>query len=77
MADISAGYKITENLEYKFLFAINNGTGERNTNVDGWIEGYPGISGSGLGVKSFAKLNSQTYYAYFKLQRQTFFKNYH
>jgi TonB-dependent starch-binding outer membrane protein SusC len=60
LADISAGYKIMDNLEYKFLFAINNGTGERNTNVDGWIEGYPGISGSGLGVKSSAKLTSQT-----------------
>jgi TonB-dependent starch-binding outer membrane protein SusC len=60
LADISAGYKLLENLEYKFLFAVNNGTGERNTNVDGWIEGYPGISGSGIGVKSFAKLNSQT-----------------
>ncbi len=60
LADISASYKLTSDLEYKFLFAVNNGTGERNTNVDGWIEGYPGISGSGLGVKSYAKLNSQT-----------------
>ncbi len=60
LADISAGYKILENLEYKFLYAINNGNGVRNTNVDGWVEGYPGISGSGIGVKSTAKLTSQT-----------------
>jgi TonB-dependent starch-binding outer membrane protein SusC len=60
LADISAGYKITDNLEYKFLFAINNGTGDRNTNVDGWLEGYPGISGAGIGIKSSAKLTSQT-----------------
>jgi TonB-dependent starch-binding outer membrane protein SusC len=59
LADISASYKILNNLEYKYMFGVNNGTGERNTNVDGWIEGYPGISGSGLGVKSFTKLNSQ------------------
>ncbi len=60
LADISAGYKLIENLEYKFLFAVNNATGERNTNIDGWIQGYPGLSGLGTGTKSFAKLNSQT-----------------
>ena len=60
LADISASYKIVENLEYKFLFAINNGSGERNTNIDGWLGGYNGISGIGVGAKSFAKLNSQT-----------------
>jgi TonB-dependent starch-binding outer membrane protein SusC len=60
LADISAGYKLLENLEYKFLFAINHGTGERNTNIDGWLGGYNGISGLGIGAKSFAKLTSQT-----------------
>lgn len=59
LADISAGYKILPNLDYKFMFGVNTGTGERNTNVDGWIQGYPGISGQGLGVKSSAKLTSQ------------------
>jgi TonB-dependent starch-binding outer membrane protein SusC len=60
LADISASYKLMKNLSYTFLFAINNGTGERNTNVDGWIQGFAGISGSGLGVKSFSKLSTQT-----------------
>lgn len=60
LADISASYKILSNLEYKYMFAVNNGNGERNTNIDGWLGGYNGISGLGVGAKSFAKLNSQT-----------------
>jgi TonB-dependent starch-binding outer membrane protein SusC len=60
LGDISASYKILKNLEYKFLFGINNGVGERNTNIDGWLGGYNGISGIGVGAKSFAKLKSQT-----------------
>jgi TonB-dependent starch-binding outer membrane protein SusC len=60
LADISASYKITNNLEYKYLFAVNNGSGERNTNIDGWLGGYNGISGLGVGAKSYAKLNTQT-----------------
>jgi TonB-dependent starch-binding outer membrane protein SusC len=60
LADISAGYKILKNLDYKFLFAVNTGTGERNTNVDGWLGGYNGITGLGVGAKAFARLNSQT-----------------
>ncbi len=61
LADISASYKLTNDLEYKFLYAINTGTGERNTNIDGWLGGYNGISGLGVGAKSFAKLTSQTF----------------
>jgi iron complex outermembrane receptor protein len=60
LGDISVSYKLLKNLDYKFLFAINNSTGERNTNIDGWLGGYNGISGLGVGAKSFAKLNSQT-----------------
>lgn len=61
LADISVSYKLLNNLDYKFLYAINNGTGERNTNIDGWLGGYNGISGTGVGAKSFAKLTSQTF----------------
>ncbi|MEN9570842.1 MAG: hypothetical protein RL172_2073 [Bacteroidota bacterium] len=61
LADISASYKLLKNLDYKFLFAINTGTGERNTNIDGWLGGYNGISGLGVGSKSYAKLTSQTF----------------
>ncbi len=60
LGDISASYKITKGLEYKYLFGINTGDGTRNTNVDGWIQGYTQISGSGIGTKSYARLNSQT-----------------
>ena len=60
LADASASYKILDNLEYKFLFGINTSNGERNTNIDGWLGGYNGISGLGVGAKSFAKLVSQT-----------------
>lgn len=61
LGNISAGYKILSNLEYKFLYAINHSTGERNTNLYGWLQGYSGLSGLGYGIKSFAKLSSETF----------------
>lgn len=61
LGNISAGYKLMDNLEYKFLYAINHGVGERNTNLYGWLQGYTGLSGSGFGAKSYAKLTSQTF----------------
>ncbi len=61
LGDISLGYKLMDNLDYKFLYAVNHSTGERNTNIDGWLGGYNGISGIGVGLKSFAKLASQTF----------------
>ncbi len=61
LGNFSAGYKITPNLEYKFLYAINHGAGTRNTNIDGWIEGIQGVSGSGFGAISGATLTSQTF----------------
>lgn len=61
LANISATVKITNNLTYKFLYAINHGTGTRNANIDGWIQGIQGISGSGFGAISTAGLTSQTF----------------
>ena len=61
LANISAAYKITKGLEYKFLYALNHGTGKRNTNVDGWIDGIQGVSGSGVAAISDAVLTSQTF----------------
>ncbi|HEX5651946.1 MAG TPA: SusC/RagA family TonB-linked outer membrane protein [Chitinophagaceae bacterium] len=61
LGNISAGYKLLNNLEYKFLYAINHSTGERNTNLYGWLQGYASLSGLGYGIKSFAKLTSQTF----------------
>jgi TonB-dependent starch-binding outer membrane protein SusC len=61
LADISASYKIINGLEYKFLYAINHGSGYRNTNEYGWLQGYPGLSGAGAAAISNAVLTSQTF----------------
>ena len=61
LANISATAKITNNLEYKFLYAINHGTGTRNASIDGWVQGIQGISGSGFGALATAGLTSQTF----------------
>ena len=60
LGNISAGYKILNNLEYKFLFAINNSVGNRATNIYGFLQGYAGLSGLGFGALSDQELNSQT-----------------
>ena len=61
LANISAAFKITNSLEYKFLYALNHGSGKRNTNIDGWIDGINGVSGSGAAAISSATLTSQTF----------------
>jgi iron complex outermembrane receptor protein len=61
LGNISASYKILDNLQYKFLYAVNHSSGTRNTNYDGWLEGYGGISGLGIGNIANALLNSQTF----------------
>jgi iron complex outermembrane receptor protein len=61
LANISASYKIIKGLEYKFLYAVNHSKGTRNTNYPGWLYGYTGITGSGLGMISNSLLNSQTF----------------
>ncbi len=61
LANITAAYKILNNLEYKFMYAINNSTGARLTNIYGFLQGYAGLSGSGFGAISNQELNSQTF----------------
>ena len=61
LGNISAALKLTKGLEYKFLYAINHGTGKRNTNIDGWIDAINGVSGIGDAAISDAYLTSQTY----------------
>ncbi|HET7897892.1 MAG TPA: TonB-dependent receptor plug domain-containing protein, partial [Flavisolibacter sp.] len=61
LGNISASYKILPNLEYKFLYAVNNSVGERNTNIYGYLQGYAAISGKGFGYIGTAKLTSQTF----------------
>lgn len=60
LANISASYKILPNLEYKFLYAINNMTGNRSVNIEGFLEGLTNLSGQGFALLANAKLTSQT-----------------
>ncbi len=60
LGNISAAYKITDNLEYKLLYGINYGTGTRTMNIDGWLQGQAGVSGLGFAALGNAKLMSQT-----------------
>ena len=52
LGNISGAYKILDNLEYKFLYGINHGTGVRNVNIEGWLVGFPGLSGLGKGLRT-------------------------
>ncbi|PZX62364.1 iron complex outermembrane receptor protein [Hydrotalea sandarakina] len=61
LGNINATYKLAKNLSYKFLYAINHATGNRLTNIDGFIQGYSGLSGLGFGAISDATLTSQTF----------------
>jgi TonB-dependent starch-binding outer membrane protein SusC len=61
LANISATVRIVKGLDYKILYAINDGTGTRYTNFDGWMPGVQGISTLGLGAIGSAALTSQTF----------------
>lgn len=61
LGNISASLKLADGLDYKFLYAINHGSGVRNTSIDGWLEGIQGVSGQGVAAISRAILTSQTF----------------
>ncbi len=61
LANISATVKIIEPLEYKFLYAINHGVGDRKVNIEGFLVGFPNLSGQGYAVLANAELTSQTF----------------
>ena len=61
LGNISASLKLVKGLEYKFLYAINHGSGSRAMSMDGWLSGIQPISGAGLGVLGNATLTSQTF----------------
>lgn len=61
LANISAGYKLIKGLDYKFLYAINHGTGNRKVNIEGFLQGFPSLSGQGYAVLANATLTSQTF----------------
>ena len=61
LASASAAYKITPWLEYRLLFGLNYGNGERRSEIQGWIKGT-GSNADAKGVASVqnAILSSQT-----------------
>jgi TonB-linked SusC/RagA family outer membrane protein len=61
LGNISASFKILKNLEYKFLYSINQSNGTRAANIDGFVRGLAPIDGNGLGVVLNAALTSQVF----------------
>jgi TonB-linked SusC/RagA family outer membrane protein len=61
LGNVSATVHLIKGLDYKMLYAINEGSGTRYANFDGWIAGVQGISTKGLGAISTASLTSQTF----------------
>ena len=61
LGHVSAAYKILNNLEYKFLYGINHGVGDRMINFEGFLTGFPGLSGEGNAAILNSKLNSETF----------------
>lgn len=47
LAHVSASYKLLPNLQYKFLYGLNYGTGARYLNLAGWLPSFTGGSGVG------------------------------
>lgn len=61
LGNIAATVNIIKGLDYKFLYAVNHGTGTRNMNADGWMDGIQGVSGAGFAAINSTVLTSQTF----------------
>jgi iron complex outermembrane receptor protein len=61
LSNISAAYLLTSKLEYKFLYGVNYGTGTRKINIEGWLQGFPSLSGQGFAAMADSKLFSETF----------------
>ena len=61
LGNISASLNLAKGLDYKFLYAINHGTGTRVSSFDGWINGIQGVSGTGFAAQGTGFLTSQTF----------------
>ncbi len=58
---VSAAVKITDDLEYKFLYGANYGTGQRGAELQGWISGTGGnADGQGEAIVGATQLFSET-----------------
>ena len=60
LANIRAGYKITDDIEYRILYAVNSSNGARASNVYGFLQGISGVTQNGTASLSNAELTSQT-----------------
>ena len=60
LGNFSAAYKITPDLEYKFLYGINYGVGTRKQELQGWMKALGAASGGSANV-SGTTLLSQTF----------------
>ncbi len=61
LGNVSAGYKFTDWLEYKFLYGLNYGRGDRKGEIQGWIKGTGGDApAKGLAAVYGRNLSSQT-----------------
>jgi TonB-dependent starch-binding outer membrane protein SusC len=59
LGSITAGYKILSNLQYKFMYSINESNGVRNMNLDGFARAVN--NGNGQGIIANAELTSQVF----------------
>lgn len=50
LGSVSAGYKITPDLEYRVLIGVNYGTGTRKQEVQGWVKSFSNAVGGSANV---------------------------
>lgn len=61
LGNVNAAYKITDWLEYRLLYGLNYGTGNRKAEIQGWIKGTGGnADGAGAAAVLNSYLFSQT-----------------
>jgi iron complex outermembrane receptor protein len=61
LGNVNAAYKITDWLEYRLLYGLNYGTGNRKAELQGWIKGTGGnADGAGAAAVLNSYLFSQT-----------------
>ncbi|MEZ4828893.1 MAG: SusC/RagA family TonB-linked outer membrane protein [Bacteroidia bacterium] len=60
LASISPSFKITDNLQYKFLYSVNHGNGLRRSQIASWIN-IQGVEGRGWAAFSNNVLTTQQF----------------
>lgn len=61
LGNLNAAYKFTDWLEYRFLYGLNYGRGDRKAEIQGWIKGTGGnADGKGVAGVFTRNLSSQT-----------------